>query len=153
MTYLGEEPDEPKKKEGKVFDHGTKTRAGFFGLLRSDMRRRWMYSKVRAAVLKEASVSTKTTLCSECQQIVLKTVVKTNKDGTLFIKKGWHPPLLIKPFTTRRSNVDVDHIVPAGTLRCYEDINGFYERLWCPIEGLRVLCKPCHHEITHAKKS
>ena len=145
MTYLGEEPDEPKKKEGKVFDHGTKTRAAFFGQLRSDMRKRWMYSKVRAAALKEASVSTKTTLCSECQHVVPKTVLKFDKEG--------EPVLDAKGKQKRRSNVDVDHLDPVGTLRCYEDINGFYERLWCPIEGLRVLCKPCHHEITHAKKS
>ncbi len=144
MTYLGEEPDVPKKKEGKVFDHGTKTRAAFFGRIRSLLRREFMYSKVKAAVLKEASVSRNTTLCSGCQQIVPKSVVKLDKEGNPVLKNGK---------TKRVNNCEVDHLVECGSLRSFEDLSGFTERLFCGAEGLRVLCKPCHHEKTHAKKS
>lgn len=49
-------------------------------------------------------------------------------------------------------DVEVDHIVPVGTLRSFEDLPGFVERLFCPIDGLRVLCKPCHLEITAEQK-
>ena len=41
-------------------------------------------------------------------------------------------------------NVEVDHIERAGSLRCYEDLAGFVERLYCESSGLQVLCKPCH---------
>ena len=149
MTYLGEESDVPPKKEGKIFDHGTKTRAAFFGQLRSDMRKRWMYSKVRAAVLKEASVSRNTSRCSECQREVLKTVLKYDKDGNpVLYTKGKQ-----KGRQKRTSNLDVDHVVDCGSLRCFEDMSGFAERLFCGAEGLRVLCKDCHHKKTHKKGS
>lgn len=40
--------------------------------------------------------------------------------------------------------VQVDHIIPAGSLRCYDDLAGFVERLFCEPRDLQVLCKPCH---------
>ena len=49
--------------------------------------------------------------------------------------------------------VQVDHIVPCGSLRCYEDIAGFLERLCCEdIDGFRVLCKICHQQITNEER-
>lgn len=49
-------------------------------------------------------------------------------------------------------NVEVDHMIPVGSLRSFEDLPGFVERLFCPVDKLRVLCKPCHLEITLAEK-
>lgn len=46
-------------------------------------------------------------------------------------------------------NVEVDHIVPAGSLKSSDDLKGFVERLFCEAEGLRVLCKDCHYQITN----
>jgi hypothetical protein len=40
--------------------------------------------------------------------------------------------------------IEVDHIVPCGTLKTFEDLSGFAERLFCESDGLRVLCKACH---------
>jgi 5-methylcytosine-specific restriction endonuclease McrA len=45
--------------------------------------------------------------------------------------------------------VEVDHIIPAGSLRSSDDLKGFVERLFVEKEGLRVLCKKCHYEITN----
>ena len=42
------------------------------------------------------------------------------------------------------TEVNVDHIVPAGTLKTYSDLPGFVERLFCEVEGLQVLCTKCH---------
>lgn len=42
--------------------------------------------------------------------------------------------------------IEVDHIVPAGSLTSFEHLPGFVERLFVGKEGLRVLCKPCHKE-------
>ena len=48
--------------------------------------------------------------------------------------------------------IQVDHIVPAGSLNSYEDIAGFCERLLCEADGMQVLCKSCHHRKTQAER-
>lgn len=52
----------------------------------------------------------------------------------------------------KRTNVEVDHIIPAGKLSCYADLPGFVERLFTSLDKLRVLCKPCHKDITAEEK-
>lgn len=42
--------------------------------------------------------------------------------------------------------VQVDHIEECGTLKTLDDLPVFVGRLLCEIDGLRVLCKPCHNE-------
>jgi 5-methylcytosine-specific restriction endonuclease McrA len=39
--------------------------------------------------------------------------------------------------------IQIDHIVPVGTLRCGDDLKEFVERL-TPEEGFQVLCLECH---------
>ena len=43
-----------------------------------------------------------------------------------------------------RKEIEVDHIVPCGTLKSFSDLSVFAERLFCESEGLRVLCLKCH---------
>ena len=50
------------------------------------------------------------------------------------------------------SGVEVDHIEPAGSLKCYEDLPGFVMRLFPEIEGLQVLCKVCHLKKTNLER-
>lgn len=49
-------------------------------------------------------------------------------------------------------HINVDHITPAGTLRCANDLPGFVERLFCEIDGLQVLCSTCHDKKTKQEK-
>lgn len=49
--------------------------------------------------------------------------------------------------------VKVDHVEPAGRLATREDITPFIERLFCPVEGLQVLCSPCHDAKTLMEKN
>lgn len=49
-------------------------------------------------------------------------------------------------------DINVDHIIPAGTLSCKEDLPGFVERLFCEVEGLQVLCSDCHNIKTKNEK-
>ena len=49
--------------------------------------------------------------------------------------------------------INVDHIVPAGTLRCANDLPGFVERLFCEVDNLQVLCETCHNKKTQDEKS
>lgn len=47
--------------------------------------------------------------------------------------------------------IEVDHIVEVGSLKCAEDLPQFVERLFCEVDGLQVMCKPCHRNKTHGK--
>lgn len=48
----------------------------------------------------------------------------------------------------KAAEVQVDHIIPCGSLKSFSDLPGFAERLFCEADGLRVLCKPCHKKRT-----
>jgi 5-methylcytosine-specific restriction endonuclease McrA len=48
--------------------------------------------------------------------------------------------------------INVDHVIPAGTLRCANDLPGFVERLFCEIDNLQVLCSGCHDVKTKNEK-
>lgn len=56
--------------------------------------------------------------------------------------KGWFPEKFI----------EVDHIVPAGSLKGSNDLAPFVERLFCEEDGLRVLCEKCHAEVTKIQR-
>jgi hypothetical protein len=48
-----------------------------------------------------------------------------------------------------RKNVEVNHMIPLGSLKTYQDLPGFCERLFVEdISKLEVLCKECHKEET-----
>ena len=47
----------------------------------------------------------------------------------------------------------VDHIVPCGSLKTFDDLPGFVERMYCEVDGFQVLCKPCHQEKTNAERA
>jgi hypothetical protein len=46
--------------------------------------------------------------------------------------------------------VQIDHIIDAGTLTCANDVAGFIERLFCEEGGFQTLCKPCHQIKTNS---
>lgn len=48
--------------------------------------------------------------------------------------------------------INVDHIIPAGELNCANDLPGFVERLFCEVDKLQCLCKPCHDKKTLEEK-
>jgi 5-methylcytosine-specific restriction endonuclease McrA len=52
----------------------------------------------------------------------------------------------------KSTDVQVDHIVPAGSLKSYEDLPEFVERLYCGEDNLQVLCKPCHRIKTNHER-
>jgi hypothetical protein len=52
-----------------------------------------------------------------------------------------------------QANVEVDHLHPAGTLKDYADLPAFVEKLFVGVGELRVLCKPCHKEVTKKERS
>jgi len=49
--------------------------------------------------------------------------------------------------------IDVDHIIPAGSLNKAEDLPQFVEKLFCEVVNLQLLCKKkCHLEKTARDK-
>ena len=54
--------------------------------------------------------------------------------------------------TFGNKDVEVDHIVPAGSLKTFDDLPGFVERLFCESDGFQLLCKPCHQEKTNRER-
>jgi len=49
--------------------------------------------------------------------------------------------------------IQVDHITPAGSLKDYDDLAGFAERLFCEAEDMQVMCKPCHQIKTNEERA
>lgn len=48
----------------------------------------------------------------------------------------WYPAKLI----------EVDHIIPCGQLKNWDDLRGFAERLFCEADGLRKTCVECNQK-------
>lgn len=53
----------------------------------------------------------------------------------------------------QEKKINVDHICPAGSLNCAQDLPGFVERLFCEKEHLQVLCESCHNVKTQNEKN
>jgi 5-methylcytosine-specific restriction endonuclease McrA len=48
--------------------------------------------------------------------------------------------------------INVDHIVGAGSLNCGQDLPGFVDRLFCEQDNLQCLCTDCHDHKTKLEK-
>lgn len=57
------------------------------------------------------------------------------------------------------SKVEIDHDVPCGSTPGSKGApasatwDGFINRLFCSVDGLRAVCKPCHERITLAGRA
>ena len=51
-----------------------------------------------------------------------------------------------------QKEISVDHIDPAGTLRTFEDIGLFCQRLFVGEDKLQVLCSECHRQKTSQER-
>jgi len=72
------------------------------------------------------------------------------KKGQVRIAKRWACAHCDALFAA--TGVEVDHLVPAGSLRSDEDLVPFVNRLFCAKDGLQVLCKSCHKTKTQLEK-
>jgi len=119
----------------------TMTEAAFFGMMRSALRRvRW---KPKYEALTNAK----------------KYVTLYNEDGTeVLLKSGKNKgkPKVVPLYTCadcredfRGKDVQVDHMVPCGSLKCWDDLVSFAQRLYCEADKLRVLCLGCHQKISN----
>lgn len=117
-------------KTPKTRNAGSMTESAFWSFIRSALRQksRWwkpiMFCKQAAKkIYKGPNKRQKFEYqCNECRQ--------------------WFP----------EKHINVDHIVPAGSLNCAADLPGFVERLFCEMDGLQVLCSACHDIKTKNEK-
>ena len=112
----------PKKPTHKPRNAGTMTEAAFFGMLRSHLRRlsiRWkpMQLAKQKARVKYAGENKRRKWSYECAEC-----------------KGLFPD----------TEIAVDHIIPCGSLKSFEDLGGFAERMFCEVDCLQILCNECH---------
>ena len=115
-----------KSKVVKTRNANTMSESAFWSFIRSSLRQKSRWWKPISQAKAKAKRAYKGPLkrqkfeyqCAEC--------------------KGWFPD----------KKVNVDHIIPAGTLRCADDLPAFVERLFCEVEGLQCLCVTCHDKKT-----
>ena len=134
-------------KRGEINPVYGMTNAKFFGRLSSMIRKEWMYSKPYRDALKRAKVPYSSPenrrkfqiKCEQCgeQYFLGERVVtgqtKAGKDKTSLAYQ-------------------VDHKKDVGSMKSFDNLGGVIKRLFCPPEGLQVLCKFCHNKKTHEKE-
>jgi len=96
--------------------------------IRAALRKLWLWSPERTEALRRARGKPKSWgwLCAQCNQFTQKP--------------------------------QVDHIVPVGPTPGAKGSEGvtweaFLDRLFCGADGLRVVCGPCHLQITDEQRS
>jgi 5-methylcytosine-specific restriction endonuclease McrA len=124
-------PSAPRKpRVPKTRNGGTMTESAFWSFIRSALRQKSRWWKP----------------ISECKANARRPYKGPSKRQKFEYKctccGDWFPEKL----------VNVDHIIPAGSLNCKEDLPGFVERLFCEQENLQVLCEACHNVKTKKDK-
>ena len=105
---------------------GTWTEARYFGFIRNALRSAFQKYPVKHAAKRQALELTDNGgryRCASCSELF------------------------------RGSDVHVDHIEPCGSLKTFDDLPGFVERMFCEVEGFQILCKPCHQDKTNAERA
>lgn len=120
----------PRARSPKVRNAGTMTESAFWSFIRSALRQKSRWWKP----------------ITECKLQAKRAYKGTNKRQKFEYQckacKGWFP----------EKQINVDHIKPAGSLNCAQDLPGFVERLFCEQDNLQVLCEKCHDTKTKLEK-
>lgn len=120
-----------KSRVPKTRNSGTMTESAFWSFIRSALRNKSRWWKP----------------ITECKQKSRRPYTGPNKRLKFEYQcnecKGWYP----------EKQINVDHIIPAGTLTCSSDLAGFIERLFCEQENLQVLCERCHDAKTKLERA
>lgn len=135
-------PKQKKTSSNKAATDCNWTTSRYFSFIRSNIRRAWMKFPNNINTKKDAQRPNQSSnkrlkyeyQCSEC--------------------KNWY----------QGKHTQVDHIIPCGSLKSYEDLPRFVSTLFCSKENLRVLCsykkdlfdemgKPsCHYICTQEER-
>jgi 5-methylcytosine-specific restriction endonuclease McrA len=117
-------------KTVKTRNAGTMTESAFWSFIRSGLRQKSRFWKP-------------ITQCKMSSRRAYKGPLKRQKFEYQCNECGeWFP----------EKKINVDHIKPAGSLNCANDLPGFVERLFCEVDNLQVLCTTCHDFKTKNEK-
>jgi 5-methylcytosine-specific restriction endonuclease McrA len=117
-------------KTVKTRNAGTMTESAFWSFIRSGLRQKSRFWKP-------------ITQCKISSRRAYKGPLKRQKFEYQCNECGeWFP----------EKKINVDHIKPAGSLNCANDLPGFVERLFCEVDNLQVLCTTCHDFKTKNEK-
>jgi 5-methylcytosine-specific restriction endonuclease McrA len=109
-------------------EHPAWTEARFWAFVRSALRKAWSRWPPKYQVLADAKRTVEGKRhkyeyqCSECKQ--------------------WF----------KQTEVQVDHIIPTGSLKAYEDLPEFVSKLFVSKDKLSLMCKPCHQRKTNDER-
>ena len=109
---------------------GTWTEAAFWGFIRSGLRRMSMRWR---PLIQDALVAA-------------RRPSKSKKNPRL----KWQFQCCECKKWKSRKYVEGDHVEPVGSFTCAEHAGDYINRLFCEIDGLRVVCKKCHRVKTNA---
>lgn len=113
------------KKVPRTRAGGTWTEARYFGFIRSALRAAFRRYPVKHQVKKLSGVDTEEGMRYRCDTC-----------SALF----------------RSADVEVDHVKPCGSLKTYDDLPRFVERMFCEADNFQVLCKECHQLKTNEER-
>ena len=111
------------KMAQRLRNNGQWTEARFFGFIRSALRSAYQKWPPKHEAKKLAKIDRNQYKCAACNEVF------GNKD------------------------VQVDHIVPCGSLKTFDDLPEFAERMFCEAVGFQVLCTACHQLKTNNERS
>lgn len=121
----------PKKpKPPTPYSNGTWTTPRFFSFVRSALRRAYTRWPPNYAARRDA----RSPYCGP------------NK------RQQWQYKCAICNGLFMQKETQVDHKIECGSLRAFEDLPGFVERLFCEKDGLQVVCRPCHQIKTNQQR-
>lgn len=119
-----------KSRVPKTRNAGTMTESAFWSFIRSALRQKSRWWKP----------------ITQCKMKARRPYKGPNKRQKFEYMckqcKGWYP----------EKKINVDHILPAGSLNCAADLPGFVERLFCEQDNLQCLCTQCHDTKTKKEK-
>ena len=119
-----------KSRVEKPRNGGTMSESMFWSFIRSGLRQKSRWWKP----------------ITDCKLAAKRAYQGTNKRQKFEYQcnkcKNWFP----------EKQINIDHIIPAGTLTCAQDLPAFVEKLFCEIDNLQCLCEECHNVKTQSEK-
>ncbi len=126
----------PSKEPWEELPEVWPTQSAYFKWLRGQMRKAWARHPIKHAYMLKHRVRA---------PLGRKTI--PNPTGMV-----WCAPCEQCGATLRESDCQVDHIIPAGSFKSWDDFTAWMIRLMhINFDSVRSVCKPCHKIITHAE--
>lgn len=108
-----------------------KTEAAFWAWIRGQLRRGWNRHPIKHLYIKQNRYKAQ------------------GKRGKMI----WHLDCEQCRCPTPQTNIEIDHIIPAGSFTCKADIADFVERLYVvTFDTIRAVCRDCHEILTHQER-